>query len=284
VITTAIATAAGCASSSASGSSASPLSQRARPPRLTPVAAPRNVHDDRVHWYEYPAGARTRVSFGVVRGTGRGPRPAVVVLPGGDGFSTDHVAFAEGLARRGFDVGFGCWWANVPVPANGPTDGYIACPDGPRFKGVADGAVADVDALVAGVRRALHGPAELALLGFSRGAGIAVLRASQGRTEPVVAVSGMFEGASNLGVFPGEVDVVTRAASIRAPVLVLHATGDDVVPVGQARDFEAALRASGTSVEATYYDVTTHGIEHVPWVRDDIIERTAVFLCVQFHC
>jgi dienelactone hydrolase len=251
---------------------------------LTAVAAPRNVTDDQVDWFEYPAAVGKRVVFGVVRGAGEEPRPAVVVVPGGDGFNTDHVAFAEALARRGFDVGFGCWWANVPVRAGDPTDSFIACPDGPRFKGVADEAVADVDALVEGVRRALGRPAQVALLGFSRGAGVAALRASQGRAEPVVAVSGMYEGVSNLGAFPGEVDVVARATRIHAPVLILHATGDDVVPIEQARDFEAALRTAGTAVEANYYDIATHGIEHVPWVRDDIIERTSAFLCARFDC
>jgi len=276
-----LATAAGCASS---GASSSLSVRRARSPELTPVEAPANVHDDDVRWYEYPANAGKSVLLGVVRADGARPHPAVVVVPGGDGFSTDHVAFAEELARRGFDVGFGCWWANVPVRANGPADAYIACPDGPLFKGVADGAVPDLDALVAGVRHALGRPSEVALLGFSRGAGIAALRAAAGRPEPVVAVAGMFEGASNLGAFPGEVDVVGRAAGIRSPILVLHATGDDVVPVAQARDFEAALRGAGRDVEANYYDIATHGVEHVPWVRADIIDRTTRFLCARFTC
>ena len=237
-----------------------------------------------MRWYEYPARDGRQVLLGVVRSDAAGPRPAVVVLHGGDGFNTDIVAFAEELSARGFDVGFGCWWATAPSAPGMSTNEFIQCPHAPRFKGVSDAAVSDVDTLVEGVRRALGRPSRVALLGFSRGAGIAALRASQGSPEPVILVAGMFEGTSNLGFFPGEVDIIARVAGIKAPVLILHALGDDFVPVAQAIDFEAALRVTGTDVEANYYDVATHGVAQVPWLRVDILDRTARFLCARFTC
>ena len=46
-----------------------------------------------------------------------------------------------------------------------------------------------------------------------------MLRATTGARDPVVSVSGMLEGTTAWGVMPGEVDVVSRAAGISAPVL-----------------------------------------------------------------
>lgn len=149
-----------------------------------------------------------------------------------------------------------------------------------------DAAVPDLDSLVEGVSHALGAPSKVAVMGFSRGGGIVALRASAGRPEPVVSVAGLLEGWNGIGsVVPGgEVNIVERADGINVPVLLLHGVDDNAVPVSQSQDLEAALRARGVDVEAHYYEGQGHGVAQVPWVRADILDRTAAFLCARFSC
>jgi dienelactone hydrolase len=195
----------------------------------------------------------------------RGPasasqRPGVLLVPGTDGLNIEYTAFARQLAGLGFNVAIGCWFADAPTAPGSP---LIGCAGGPKFKGVTEPAVADLDALVDAAKAGLN-TESLAVAGFSRGGGIALLRASRGASEPVISIAGMVEGWTSLGTIWGEVNVVKRASGIRAPVLLLHGESDGAVPVSQAKDMQAALERSGVSVEAKYYPGQGHGSRAMP--------------------
>jgi dienelactone hydrolase len=149
---------------------------------------------------------------------------------------------------------------------------------------VSDAAVADLDALVAGARSVLRDSSTLALVGFSRGGGVAMLRATTGATDPVVSISGMLEGTTAWGQLPGEVDVVSRAAGVVAPVLLLHGESDALVPVEGARAMERALREQGDDVAANYYPDAGHGLAQDPAIRADLIDQITRFLCARSAC
>jgi dienelactone hydrolase len=169
-------------------------------------------------------------------------------------------------------------------PPQHASDPQIGCADAPEFKGVTDAAVPDLEALVVGAHTVLGDPAGMALVGFSRGGGIALLRASAGAREPVVSVAGMVEGTTNWGQMPDEVNVVERAGGIAGPVLLLHGTGDALVPVEEARDLERALRARGADVEAKYYEGADHGLAQIPAIRPDLVTRITKFVCGHLDC
>jgi dienelactone hydrolase len=238
-------------------------------PAMIDAAAPVNEPGADVAWYQAQAPRGKAVTIGVVRALpGTGPhRPPLVLVPGTEGLSTMYVQFAREAAARGFDVAVACWFRTDPPYGFGHAG--IACPNAPDFKGVSDEAVADLDAVVAGARRAL-GSATPTLVGFSRGGGIVTLRAARGRPEPVVSVAGMVEGYSEWGQLPTEVNIVPIAGRIRTPVLLFHGELDHLVPVSQAQHLEAALRAAGKPVEAHYYPGQDHGIIIVPEIRADI--------------
>jgi dienelactone hydrolase len=248
----------------------------------TPSAHPANAPFDDVRWYTHSAPSGARVLVGVVRGpTGQhGAPPGVLLVPGTEGLTTDYDTFAHQLAAAGFDVAIGCWFGAAP---SAPGDIRIGCAGAPKFKGVSEAAVPDLDALVAAARDVLRSD-QLALVGFSRGGGIALLRATHGSTEPVVSIAGMVEGTSGLGYLPGEVNVVPRAAGIHAPVLLLHGGADPVVPVQQATDLEQALRAVGDPVQAKYYPGKGHGLAQDPVTRLDLIHEISSFLCSHLAC
>src|SRR5260221_313001 len=188
-----------------------------------PVARPTNAPRDQVSWYLHAAPGGTHVLVGIVRATGVAvERPAVLVVPGTDGLNVDYDTFAKQLAAFGLNVAFGCWFAAAPTTPGSP---LIGCAGAPRFKGVSEPAVADLDALVDAAKAGLH-TSQIALVGFSRGGGIALLRASHVAPEPVVSVAGLVEGGSDIGSIWGEVNVVQRVSGIHAPVLLLHGEND----------------------------------------------------------
>ncbi len=249
---------------------------------VAPMTAPTNASDADVSWFTAPAPGGSAVPVGILRAPDGPAHGAVLLVTGTEGLNTDYIAFARELTRYGFDVAIGCWF-NGGDPVDG-SDPRIPCARGAGLQGRDRWAVADLDALVAGARDALGDPEHFALVGFSRGGGIAMLRATTGAPEPVVSIAGMLEGTSSWGQAPDEVDVVERAGGIAASVLLLHGTSDGVVSVEQARAMERALRTRGADVVAKYYEGMGHGLAQVPWVRRDMQATLTQFLCDRFGC
>jgi dipeptidyl aminopeptidase/acylaminoacyl peptidase len=79
---------------------------------------------------------------------------------------------------------------------------------------------------------------------------------------------------------------VTRAVEFKTPILILHGTADGPAGGGSAntdvalaRDFEAALRRNGKSVEANYYEGGGHNTFFTNSTqRDDEVKRMISFL------
>jgi alpha-beta hydrolase superfamily lysophospholipase len=167
-----------------------------------------------------------------------------------------------------------------------PASGRIPCATAPLFDGIVDSMVAGLDSLVDATYGALGASMPLAVMGFSRGAGIAALRASAGRPEPVVLASGRYTGWSSAGgaAATGDVNVVDRVGAWRAPALILHGTIDGAVAVQQAYDLDAALHTAGADVESQYYEGAGHNLAGEPAVHDPLLDRVTQFLCSRLTC
>jgi dienelactone hydrolase len=253
------------------------------PSDIAEVPRPANVADDAMQWFARVPGSPNPVLLGVRRSASPRPHPALLVVDASGGLNPDYVAFAEEFVARGFDVAVGCLFSADATVA--PQVPLIACPDAPALMGVVDAAVPDLDRIVDAAYDVLGASTPLGIIGFSRGAGIAALRATSGGREPVILVSGKYEGWSTLGAVPGgEVNILDRVAGWRPPALVLHGTADGAIPVSQAHDFEAALLAAGASVEARYYEGSGHNLAGEPEVHADLEGRISAFLCAHMVC
>ena len=254
------------------------------PPDLAEVARPDGVADNGMQWFTRAPETQNPVLLGVRRSTTPSPHPALLVVDASGGLNPDYVRFADEFVGRGFDVAVGCLFS--PDPTAAAASALLPCPGAPTLMGVVDAAVPDLDVLVDAAYDVLGASTPLAIVGFSRGAGIIGLRASEGRREPVILVSGKYEGWSTLGppVPGGEVNVLERIAGWKPPALVLHGTADSAIPVSQAHDFETALLAAGGSVEAHYYDGSGHNLAVEPAIHDDLQGRIAMFLCDRLAC
>ncbi|MGZ4193448.1 MAG: alpha/beta hydrolase family protein [Solirubrobacteraceae bacterium] len=168
-------------------------------------------------------------------------RAGVVVLHGADSCKESHHDFARaavavGLAAVCFDQ-----------RGHGESAGAL----GP-------GVLNDVARMAARLREALGDPeAPLAVRGSSMGGYLAILSAPRVRAGAVVAICpagaeglrrGLREGrfgfaaeTEALDAFLDEHDLVQAARSLTMPLLILHAEGDERVPIAQSRELAEVL-------------------------------------------
>jgi len=188
--------------------------------------------------------------------SGAAPKQLVVLCHGLGADGHDLIDLAPTWARALPDAAF------VAPDAPDPCD---LGPTGRQWWSVADRSPPVVEA---GVRRAATflNPfldAELArlalptdayaLMGFSQGAMTALFTGLRRVAAPraILAFSGALIAPESLAA----------ELTHRPPVLLVHGEADDVVPVDRSRAAEAALRAAGVPVEATYVPRLGHGID-----------------------
>ena len=188
-------------------------------------------------------GTRDGLSYSLWVADASAPPPGgVVILHGAGSCKENHhdfarAALAAGLAAIAFDQrGHGA--------SEGPMDGRV---------------LEDVAAMAAVLRAAIGDPdAAIALRGSSMGGYLAILAAPMVGARGVVAIcpasaEGLRRGlASRAFAFKADAGALDRflsahelddAASLDTPVLLLHAEGDEQVPVGHSRELAARLRS-----------------------------------------
>jgi uncharacterized protein len=166
------------------------------------------------------------------------PLATVVVLHGAGSCKESHFDFAracraDGLAALCFDM-----------RGHGASEGAL------------DARAVDDAAAIAALARSRAGIDAVALRGSSMGGYMALVSAAAAGARAVVAIcpasaAGLARGlrdgrlpfradASGLGELLAEHDELRTAEELRAPLLLLHAEGDESVPVQQSRELAAA--------------------------------------------
>jgi len=194
----------------------------------------------------------------------------VVILHGAGSTKESHYDFARAcaaseLAALAFDArGHGA--------SAGPLDGR---------------ALDDVAAMVA-LLRERGGVARVALRGSSMGGYLALAAAAGARADAVVAICPASAGGLLRGLHAGRFDfeadatslapvleaneALDAAAALGVPLLLLHAEGDETVPVAQSRALHAAAPASrliavpGGHHRSVQHDPELQG-EAIRWLR-----------------
>jgi alpha-beta hydrolase superfamily lysophospholipase len=173
------------------------------------------------------------------------PSAGVLVLHGAGSQKESHFDFARAAIALGLGV------LSFDQRGHGESRG---CLDGR--------AVTDVVAMAGVLRGALAPPAAVALRGSSLGAYLAILAAADARAQAVVAICPASAGGLRRGLArdafsfaadrpalealldSGELE--PAVAALRCPLLLLHAQGDEQVPVQHSRELARACRAPGS--------------------------------------
>jgi dienelactone hydrolase len=234
---------AACSGQNATGGATSAAPSPTAAIRWSETAAPPGVDVPGARWLkiEGAGGKSNNVQLAaVLRPEGTGPFQLVVWLHGsGPGFVSGEVSAAAHLAAGGFIVLAGCWTVSLaePVDRDGVSVPRIPCLQNYATADDATRALVDVGQQLPGVKKGAIG-----LFGVSAGGPQALHYAATGSDIGAVVVDSSPRGPSKVNV----------------PVLMLVGTADTVVSVDEQRTYEQALRDSGATVEAQYYEGGLH--------------------------
>ncbi len=223
-----------------------------------------------------PDGATMRAYVALPQGTG--PHPAIVILHGTEGFNANQQVLADDFAAAGFVAVAACWFKGKHVPPSFSAPPNIPCANGPVFDGAnmktANNALAIVD-----FTRALPevDRERVGLWGHSRGGTIVLLLAARNApVRAVVAAAPIYAHPKRGGAYNDEFPI-RFLDRMKLPVLMLQGTKDQIIPVEEAREFEAAARAAGLALEAEYYEGMEHSMFYKGAKRDAARTRAIAF-------
>ncbi|AMJ62986.1 hypothetical protein AXW83_24190 [Bosea sp. PAMC 26642] len=190
-------------------------------------------------------------------GVGAGRRPAVLLLHGADGITrrSQYQFASAALSAQGYTVLFPHYFELSRERR--ASYGEI----GTKYPLWLGGLRKVIDEVLADPA---IDPARFALVGVSLGGALALSLAAQDRRIKAVI--------SYFGFRPGDLD----AGKPQAPTLILHGDADRVVPVRNADQIEATLRARGVPVEKHIYPGEGHGFSGASQL--DAATRSADFL------
>jgi len=230
-----------------------------------------------VQWIKVKVPGQGTLLAAVVRPSGDGPFPAVILLHGTHGFAREYVEIAQDMAQGGVIAVALCWFAG----GGGRGSRFvhpIDCPEAPPLVAAASKEAEErLDAAVKAIH-ALPGVRSdrIALFGHSRGGGAAL--------NYVLAADTVRAVVLNSAGYPS--DLAGRASHLKAAILILHGIQDNPADGGaaftdvqMAKNFEAAVRRAGKTIEGTYYETGGHNSIFTDAAqRKDEIQRALDFL------
>jgi dienelactone hydrolase len=210
-------------------------------------------------WTKIEGASGRKFLTAILRPEGTGPFPVAVVLHSAGGLTKSNMSVAEDVARAGFLVVYGCWHAGERQ-----TDGNRICAEAtPQAEWVADPAAHSGKELIA-LARTLPGARadRIGLYGISRGGHAALWAASTGAGVQAVVVDAP---AHTPAINPRPAKTLDVLAGLAAPLLMMHGTADQDIPVEQSREYERAALAVGKPLVVVYFE----GVGHMVTLRTE---------------
>ena len=198
-----------------------------------------------------------------------GPHPGVLVLHTSGGLQPADIEFAKRLAGNGYVC---------LVPSFMAAYGITGRTRALTFTSDAEPIYAD---FVAALDMLEHTPqvggGKLGAVGFSNGAYFALWLAATNKVQAGVSYYGALSGAGTDKELNRFRAVFNKNSS---PVLVMHGSNDETVPVQVANHMSAVLAAAGSPHEVKIYDGAGHSFERLPGSEGaaaDAWKRTLAF-------
>ena len=223
-------------------------------------------------WTKIEGASGRKFLTAILRPEGTGPFPVVVVLHSAGGLTQSNMSVAEDVARAGFLVVYGCWHAGERQ-----NEGNRICAEAtPQAEWVADPAAHSGKELIA-LARTLPGARadRIGLLGISRGGHAALWAASTGAGVQAVVVDAP---AHTPALNPHPAKTLDVLAGLAAPLLMMHGTADEAIPVEQSREYERAARALGKPLVVVYFEGVGHMVTLITESQTEARQRAIAFL------
>jgi len=237
---------------------------QAPPVRMSPVDSP---YPDvaGAQWTKVEAASGRKFLTAILRPEGTGPFPVVVMLHSSGGLSKGSMSRAQEVAHAGFLVVYGCWQA-IAIRGEGKalTKGNRICAEAtPQAEWIANPAANSGKELIA-LARILPGARadRIGLYGVSRGGHAALWAASTGAGVQAVVVDAP---AHSPAIDPHPAKTLDVLPGLAAPLLMMHGTADETIPVEQSREYERAARALRKPLVVVYFE----GVGHMTTVRKE---------------
>jgi len=237
--------------------------------RVSAISAPSGTKMTDAKWIVIEGESNRKFVTAIFRPEGPGPFSVVVALHGASGLQDRYLEVAAELARHGFLVIAGCWQAaKYPIP--------ICAQATPQDEWVADPAKNSGKEIIAAARGLPEARADrIALYGMSRGGHAALWAAASGAPVQAVVVDA---AAHKPTLYPAPKSTLEVVNKVSVPVLLMHGTNDEVIPVDQSREYEKVARALGKPVNAAYFEGAGHMVSVESASRPEAIKRAVAFL------
>jgi dienelactone hydrolase len=219
----------------------------------------------------------------VIRPSGAGPFPTVLLLHGSHGFAHEYVRLARDLALNGF-MAVAAGWFREGGGSGSRFVTPITCPEAPlRPDPLSPGVLRIIDALVRATGSLPQARSDrIALFGHSRGGG-AVLNY-------VLRRRGIRAAVLSSARYP--TSLFSLCHELQTSILMLHGTDDrpedggtEFTNVEMARAFERALRSAEKQADAIYYPGGRHNDIFAQKSRyADELSRITAFLTQHLAC
>ena len=205
---------------------------------------------------------------------GPGPYPAVLLMHTSGGLQDDDLKFAARLAKEGYVVLVPAFLAAYGILPRNRVDSFTVK------------AQALHDDFVVGLEQLRRHPKvdgrRLGAVGFSNGGYFAVWLAGTGKVRAGISWYGAISGAGS-DVNQNRFRQVLNSQS--APILVLHGTRDETVPIGAAVRLDGILTDAQAPHTLVQYPGAEHRFERIPGASNEAAaadgwKRTLEFLAM----
>lgn len=195
-------------------------------------------------------GASGKMQATMLAPDGAGPYPGILLLHTSGGLEQADLAYAQRLVGENYVV---------LVPAFMMAYGLNARSRQETFTSDANPIFADFLAALDTLRRNPKvAGSKLGAIGFSNGGYFAAWLAGAGKVDAAVGYYGAYSGAGSDKSLNRFRSTFTKGS---APLLILHGSEDETVPVGAAKHLASIVVAAGSPSELHIYDGAGHQFE-----------------------
>jgi carboxymethylenebutenolidase len=204
------------------------------------------------------AGANQNMQAHLMTPDGPGPYPAILLLHTSGGLDSHDLKFGERLVKEGYVVLVPAFLEAYGILPRNRADSFTS-----KAQAIHDDFVASLEQLR---RNPKVDGGRIAAIGFSNGGYFAVWLAATSKVRAGISWYGALSGA---GSDTSQARFQQVASDKSSPILILHGSRDDTVPIGAAARLNGILDAARAPHEFQQYQGAEHRFDRAPGASNE---------------